>query len=174
MELVTNKKIAEILHNEKQVNNITEGVVPDPPEKLEEFNQPHTFISSEQHSNNTLEYLSERWSISVAQAKLTLEATTQRPRRLEVIPLSRRYRDDRIFGVKRLDCIMATDTMQAKEQLGPRKEFQAIIRKYGINGHLSDRERSNQNPAEGVIRELRKWRYQELFRTYCPRKLWRY
>ena len=37
-----------------------------------------------------------------------------------------------------------------------------------------ERERSNQNPAEGVIRELRKRWYLELFITYCPRKLWRY
>ena len=118
--------------------------------------------------------MSERWSISVAQEKLTLEDTTKFPKQSEVIPLSRRYRADRIFGVKQLDCIMATDTMHAKEQLVLRTELQASVRKYGINGHLSERERSNQNPAEGAIRELRKWWYQEVFRKYCPRKLWSY
>ena len=43
-ELVTNKQIAEMIHNEKQVNNVTEGVVPEPPEQPEEFKQPRTFI----------------------------------------------------------------------------------------------------------------------------------
>ena len=30
----------------------------------------------------------------------------------------------------------------------------------------------NQNPAEGVIRELRKKRYKTMFRIICPRQLW--
>ena len=62
----------------------------------------------------------------------------------------------------------------AKEQVGPRTGFQASVRKYGINGHSSEREISIQNPYEGVIRELRKRWYREVFRTYCPRKLWSY
>ena len=37
-----------------------------------------------------------------------------------------------------------------------------------------EKERSNHNPYEGVIRELRKWWYKEVFRTYCPMKLWSY
>ena len=37
-----------------------------------------------------------------------------------------------------------------------------------------EREIPKLNPAEGVIRELRKRWYQEVFRTYCPRKLWSY
>ena len=37
-----------------------------------------------------------------------------------------------------------------------------------------ERERSNQNPPFCGVRELRKWWYQEVFRTYCPRKLWSY
>ena len=36
------------------------------------------------------------------------------------------------------------------------------------------RERSNQNPDEFLIKELRKRWYQEVFKTYCPRKLWTY
>ena len=58
------------------------------------------FISSEQHSNTTPEDLSERWIISVAQAKLTLKATTQCIKISLVTPLSRRYRGYRMFGVK--------------------------------------------------------------------------
>ena len=76
-----------------------------------------------------------------------------------MMPLSRIYKADRIFEVKQLDCIIATDTMHVKEQVGTRTEFQASVRKYGINRHSSDRERSNHNPDEGVIRELRKQWY---------------
>ena len=32
-ELVTNKRIADIIHNKKQGNNVAEGVVPDPPQR---------------------------------------------------------------------------------------------------------------------------------------------
>ena len=48
--------------------------------------------------------------------------------------------------------MMATDNMQAKEKVRPRTELQASIRKYGINRHSSEKERSNQNPDEGIIR----------------------
>ena len=68
------------------------------------------------------------------------------------MPLSRRYRADRMFGVKKLDCIIDIDMMHSKEQVGPKTEFKASVRKYGINKHSSERERSKENPAEGVIR----------------------
>ena len=51
---------------------------------------------------------------------------------------------------------MATDKMHTKEPVGPRTEFQSSVRKYGINRHSLERERSNQNPSEGVIISLRK------------------
>ena len=53
----------------------------------------------------------------------------------------------------------ASDVMQydgATEQVGPHTMFQANMRKYNIKGHTTDSKRSNQNPVEGVIRELRK------------------
>ena len=227
-EMITNERIEEMIYNDKNGKKAADGDVPAPPEQPAEFKQQGTFISLERHSNTTPEDLSERWSISVAQAKLTLEATTQRLKRSAVMPLARRYRADRMFGVKRLDCVLSTNTMHAKnksvhgelycqvfgakeffveaypiekksdchealdrfikeygapetlvydgakEQAGPKTEFQAKIRKYGIKGHTSERERSNQNPVEGVIRELRKRWYREMFRTYCPRRLWSY
>ena len=40
----------------------------------------------------------------------------------------------------------------AQEQVKPGTKFQSNLRKYSIHGHTSERERSNQNPAEGVIR----------------------
>ena len=54
-----------------------------------------TFLSSERHSNTTSEDLN--WNILIEQAKMTLLATTQHHARSAIIPLSRRYRVDRMF-----------------------------------------------------------------------------
>ena len=66
----------------------------------------NTFLSSERHTNTTSEYCSERWSIIMIQAALTLKATTQRLKRSDLMPLSRRYRVERIFGIKRLNFML--------------------------------------------------------------------
>ena len=71
-------------------------------------------MSSERHTNTTAEDLSKRWSISIAQVALTLKATTQRLKRSALMPLSRRYRTDRMFGGKRLNCMMATNTLDSR------------------------------------------------------------
>jgi hypothetical protein len=60
------------------------------------------------------------------------------------------------------------------EQVGKHTQFQAKLRKYNIKSKRSERERPNQNPAEGVIREIRKKWYRQIFRTNCPRRLWNY
>jgi hypothetical protein len=62
----------------------------------------------------------------------------------------------------------------AKEQVGKHAEFQAKLKKHDIKSKVSERERSNQNPAEGVIREIRKKWCRQIFRTNCPRRLWNY
>jgi hypothetical protein len=61
-----------------------------------------TFRSNERHSAVTPEILSERWSIGLAQAKQTIKVTTQRGVRSAILPLSRRYRTDRMYSQKRL------------------------------------------------------------------------
>ena len=80
--------------------------------------EPRTFLSGNRHSNTTPEDLSEVWNISIETAKLTLESTTQHHARSAIMPLSRRYRIDRMFEPKRLLGTMATDKM------GPRCETQ--------------------------------------------------
>ena len=42
------------------------------------------------------------------------------------------------------------------EQVRRNTEFQGLMRKYEIKGHVTEANRSNQNPVEGVIRELRR------------------
>ena len=182
-----------------------------------------TFLSNDRHSNMSPQDLSERWCISVAQAALTLKATTRRLIRSALMPLARRYRVDRMFMINRIRGEMSTDTMDArcksihgerycqvfgnkdffveaypiikkgdchaplellvpdnmrydgsKEQCGKHTKFQGTIKKYGIHSRISEPHRSNQNPAEGVIRELRKKWFRTLFKTGCPRRLWSY
>ena len=61
-----------------------------------------TFQSEGRHTDTSPEDLSQRWHISVAQATKTLKRTTQKFLRSAVLPLSRRYRSDRMFDHKTL------------------------------------------------------------------------
>ena len=73
------------------------------------------------------------------------------------------------YGVP--DCIIYGGS---KEQNGKNTDFQRIINKYDITTKTSEKERSNQNPSEGVIRELRKKWYRTMFKSGCPRRVWNY
>ena len=57
---------------------------------LKDIGLPGTFLSSKRHSSTTPEYLSKRWGLSLAQATLTLKATTHKLVRSAVMPLARR------------------------------------------------------------------------------------
>ena len=72
-----------------------EDVVPD-------IGLPRTFLSSKRHSSTTPEDLSERWGLSLAQAALTLKATTQRLTISAPMTLARRYRADQMFDVRQI------------------------------------------------------------------------
>ncbi len=61
-----------------------------------------TFISRERHPAVSSENLSERWNIGLNQAKQTLKVTTQRGVRSAILPVSRRYRTDRMYHQKKL------------------------------------------------------------------------
>jgi hypothetical protein len=172
--------------------------------------------------------LSERWGLSVAQAALTLRATTRKLVRSALMPLARRYRTNRMFQPTRIQGTFATDTMDMRckaihgeryyqifankeffaaaytiekqldahdpidlfikdygamdllisdggaEQVGKHTQFQAKLRKYDIQSKIAEAERHNQNPAKGVIREIRKRWFRQVFRTNCPRRIWNY
>mmetsp|Transcript_4573 Transcript_4573/g.7097 ORF Transcript_4573/g.7097 Transcript_4573/m.7097 type:complete len:246 (-) Transcript_4573:2838-3575(-) len=159
---------------------------------------------------------------------MTLEATTQHHSRSAIMPLSQRYRMDRMFEPKRLHCEMASDTMDPRcqglhgfrycqafgnkqlfaeaypihqkkdcdealrkfitdygapdvmitdgsgEQTSRGTAFQARLRKNKIVSTVTQSHHPQQNPAETIIRELRKRWYRGIFRTNCPRNLWNY
>lgn len=70
-----------------------------------------SFISTERHNKVSAESLAEIWGIGIKRAYDTIDATTQRGVRSAILPLSRRYRADRMYKLKRLDAKFATDTL---------------------------------------------------------------
>ena len=89
-------------------------LITDGPIDADQLMPARTFISSKRHTNTTAEDLSEVWGISVQQAQMTLDASTQNHVRSAIMPLSRRYRVDRMFEPLRLRCEVATDTMHMR------------------------------------------------------------
>jgi hypothetical protein len=74
-----------------------------------------TFVSDERHVKVSAELIAERFGIGPTRAQRTLlRVTTQRAVRSAILPISRRYRADRVFGVKRLNGKFATDTAYGK------------------------------------------------------------
>ena len=83
---------------------------------LEDLPTRQTYTSYERHAKLSAEVLADRFGIGLERAKATLKATLQRGVRSAILPISRRYRADRQFGVKRLQGKFATDTMWAKSR----------------------------------------------------------
>ena len=188
-----------------------------------------TFVSQKRHPQVTSDQLSERWNIGTSQAKKTLEVTTQRGVRSAILPLSRRYRTDRMYNQRKLrNQKFYTDTLFGKsksltnntcaqifanesffvkaypmekksmaglalrqfirdygvpeqltsdgagEQTGPKTEFMLNVRKYGIEHHMSEPHRPQQNRAESVIREVKKRWFRQMTKRRVPKRLWDY
>jgi hypothetical protein len=62
----------------------------------------------------------------------------------------------------------------SKEQTNTKTLFQKCCRKNDIKVTRTEPERPNQNPAEGVIREVRRRWFRTMIRKRVPRKLWDY
>lgn len=63
---------------------------------------------------------------------------------------------------------------RAAAQVGRGTLFQKMIRTYDIQTHSSEKERPNENPAEGGIRQLKmKW-YRAMHKRKVPPRLWNY
>ena len=188
-----------------------------------------TFVSSNRHSQINSENLSERWNIGLNQAKQTLQVTTQKGVRSAILPLSRRYRTDRMYQQRKLrNQKFYTDTLFGKcksltnntcvqifanesyfvkaypmekksmaglalrqfirdygvpekltsdgasEQTGPKTEFITNVRKYGIDHHVSEPNRPQQNRAESAIREVKKRWFRQMTKKRVPKRLWDY
>jgi hypothetical protein len=69
-----------------------------------------THINNERHNKLSADTIAELWGIGPKKAKATLRATTQHGIRSAILPLSRRYKADRMYNMKRLQGRFATDT----------------------------------------------------------------
>ena len=74
----------------------------------------HTFVSEERRTDVSPQALSERWGINLSTSIKTLKKTTQKFLRSGILPLSRRYRMDRVFHRKTLAGAWSTDTMDGR------------------------------------------------------------
>jgi len=81
---------------------------------LEDIPTRQTYTSTERHIKMLAEVLADRFGIGLERARQTLRATTQRGTRSALLPISRRYRADRQFGVKRLDQVSCLRTQKTK------------------------------------------------------------
>ena len=187
-----------------------------------------TYTSTQRHSAVTSQSLSEHWGIGIKRAQATLDATTQRGTRSAILPISRRYRADRMYRVKRLEGKFSTDTLYADikslkqniyaqvfshkaglavcypltrangesignalldfihdfgaprhltfdgatVQVGRNTKFMKTIRDYQIQYHVSGPRRPNENPAESMIREIKRRWYRIMTRKRVPPRVW--
>jgi hypothetical protein len=73
-----------------------------------------TFVSDQRHTAVTAAELSERWCIGLTQATNTIKISTQQGVRSATLPLSRRYKADRIFERPLLRGQFYTDTVDGR------------------------------------------------------------
>ena len=102
-----------ILHSISPIlTNWVQNVNPSPySSQLDSLHEPRTYISTKRHIQIIAEDLAEKFCIGLERAKTTLRATRQRGTRSVILPISRRYRADRRFDVKRLEGKFVTDTL---------------------------------------------------------------
>jgi hypothetical protein len=73
-----------------------------------------TFQTEERRSKVTPEQLADHWIIGLDTARQTLKCTTHCFRRSALLPLSRRYKADRMYQVPRLQGEWYTDTVEGR------------------------------------------------------------
>ncbi len=88
---------------------------------------PRTFTSKERHVGVSAQELSERWFIGLSQAHDTINATTQNCTRSALLPLSCRYRVDRVFERPLLFGDFYTDTMDGRSKSLDGNRYAQII-----------------------------------------------
>ena len=108
---------------------------------------PSSLQSSKRHTDVIPEDLSERWFISLNTANETMKCTTQRFLRSALVPLTRRYRVDRMYKAKRITSTWSTDTIDGRTksldgnhyaQMFANEQYLAKFYPVGSNGKSCD------------------------------------
>ena len=105
-----------------------------PSKSLEELPTAPTFQSKSRHSSVTPEDLSKRWLIGLKRPKDTIQNTTQRILRSALLPLTRRYRADRMYERPRVWCVVYTDTMDGQHKSLDGNKFAQV---FAMDFHFS-------------------------------------
>ena len=76
-----------------------------------EIPERRTFVSHARHLKASAELISDLWCIGLKRSQATLGATTKRLIISAILPLSRRYRADRVFSMRPLNARFAMETL---------------------------------------------------------------
>ena len=118
---------------------------------LEDLPTRQTYTSTERHAKMSAEVLADRFAIGVQRARDTMAATMQKGTRSAVLPISRRYRADRRFGVKRLSGKFSTDTLWGKtKSLRGNTCTQIYSHKCGFNSAYHMNKANNENVGHSL------------------------
>ena len=85
-------------------------------ENFEDLPTRQSYTSNDRHSKITAELIADRFAIGLQTARATMKATLMKGTRSALLPLSRRYRSDRIYSIKRLQGKFSTDTLYFKRK----------------------------------------------------------
>ena len=92
------------------------------------------FVSGDRHRKVTAEVLAKCFYIGTERAKATMQETTQRGVRSALLPISQRYKADRMYNWRRLMSKFATDTLwSTKRSLTGNIASQVYSHKCGFN-----------------------------------------
>lgn len=118
---------------------------------LEDIPTQQTYTSYERHVKASSEVLADRFAIGIERAKAKMRATLQRGVRSTILPLSRQYRADRQFGVKRLNGKFATGTLWSKiKSLRGSAAMQIYSNKCGFNKVYTLRKTDNESVGNSL------------------------
>ena len=95
-------------------------------------------VSSERHTKLKAAEIGDLWAIGPQRVEATMKATTQRGTRSALMPISRSFRADRMFQVKRLNGKFATDILFSDHKsLSQNTCGQVYSHKFGFAAFLS-------------------------------------
>ena len=101
---------------------------------VDDIPKKNSFVSYDRHNKFTAEALADNWCIGLIKAQATLKATTQHFKRSAILPISRRYRADRFYEMKKLNSKFSTDTLWADvRSINQHKYAQVFTHKCGFS-----------------------------------------
>jgi hypothetical protein len=123
-----------------------------------------TFQTEERRSDVTPEQQADHWMIGLENARQTLQRTNQFVLRSTLLPLSRRYKADRMYRAPRLQGERSTDTVEGRCKSNDCNQFSQIFANedYFVTFYPMDSKGKAGNALHTFYREYgapEKWRF---------------